>query len=125
MNSTLLTRIVRRAALPTALVCGFLLWWNFGSVVVPVGMDTMTAEFPPGTLCIVDKRPPPLAAGQVVWFTVDGGVLLSRVSRVDGDQFWVEHDNARSRFADGDELGPLPRSALRSLVLSSFRGEGG
>lgn len=114
---------MRRSMLPLALLLGFLLWWNYGTLTVPAGMDTMPEEYPPGSLCVIEKRPGSVAPGEVVFFEWGGGMLLSRVSRVEGDRFWVEHDAPDSRFPDGDELGAIGVSAVYGLVLTAFVGE--
>ena len=117
-------RVLRRAMLPMALAAALLFFWKFGTLTVPAGMDTLEELLPPGTVCVVDKRPWHVRPGAVVFVDLpDGGTLLSRVERVDGDRLWLRHDNPKSRFADGEELGALSVDAVRALVLTAFASE--
>lgn len=124
MDTIRLSRVLQRLMLPLALVLGLLVWWRYGTITVPAGMDTMPLEYPPGTLCIVDEHPARLIEGQVVFFDTGGGTLLSRVARVAGDRIWVEHDADDSRFPDGEQLGPIDEAAVRGLVLTKFLPDG-
>lgn len=119
-----ITRILRRAMLPLAIVLFVLLWWSFGTVTIPPGMDTVPSA-PPGSLIVIAKRPGALQPGNLILVRVGGGSLLTRVDRVVGDRLWVRHDNPDSRFPDGDELGPLPRDAVQGLVLTVLGGTEG
>ena len=119
VDPTRLSSVLRRGLLPLSLVLGLLLWWNYGTIRVPEGMDTLPDEYPPGSLCVVDKRPGAPRVGEVVFFSHRDGVLLSRIARVDGGSVYFDHDDA-SRFPDGEELGPVPASAIRSLLLTAL-----
>ncbi len=114
---------IRRAMLPLAIVLGVLLWWNYGTLTVPRGMDSMP-DYPPGTLCIIAKEPGNLAVGQVVFVDLGGGTVLTRITALDEETVTVRHDADDSALPDSDEVGPLPRSAVRALLLTAFRSDG-
>ncbi|MGA1525740.1 MAG: hypothetical protein ACO4CT_11500 [Planctomycetota bacterium] len=119
MDPTRLSVVLRRGLLPLALVLGLLLWWNYGTIRVPEGMDTLPDEYPAGTLCVVDKRPGAPRVGQVVFFAHRDGVLLSRIARIEDGFLFFEHA-AASRFPDGEELGPVPPEAVQALLLTAL-----
>jgi hypothetical protein len=119
VNTLRLSRAIRRIMLPLAVLLGFLLWWNYGTLTVPDGMDTLPDEYPPGCLCVIDMRPGAPRAGQVVFVAFRGGLLLTRIARVEGEVLFADHDDA-ARYPDGDELGPLPVTAVRAVVLTAF-----
>lgn len=123
MNTLRATRWMRRAIVPVALLCAVALLWNYGTISVPAGMDTMSRDYPPGTVCLVLKRPSRVAPNSVVFVDVAGGTLLTRVAGVTDEGLLVEHDNPQSRFPDRDELGLLPYTAVRGLVLTAFVAE--
>ncbi len=106
--------------LPVALVCALLVWWRFGTIRVPAGMDTMGEAFPPGAVCLVDEHPSAVLPGQVVFVEVGGRLYLTRVAEVDDDGFSVANDDPNSRLGDGRDLGRLPFTALRGVVLTTF-----
>jgi hypothetical protein len=120
VNTVRISRFLRRATLPVALVCLVLLWWNFGWLRVPIGMDTMGPEYPPGALCLIHKRPGELKAGQVVFVDYFGDVLLTRVERAGDGWFTVAHDRPSGTFGHGAELGRLTRDELVGLVLTTL-----
>ncbi len=89
-------------------------------------MDT-TPKIPPGSLCIVDKRGSVAKVGDEVFVDLpEGGTLLSRVQSIDGaDRLIVHNDRAESRLPDSNRFGPLPRSAVRGVVITTlFIGQG-
>jgi hypothetical protein len=120
-----LARWVRRAVLPFALLCGFVLYVCFGTIRVPAGMDT-TPAIPPGSLCIVDKRAGQAAVGHAVFVDLPkGGTLLTRVAAIDAQgRLVLRNDRADSELPDSRQFGPLPRSSVRGVVLCVFPGEG-
>lgn len=119
MDPTRLSYVLRRGLLPVAIVLGVLLGVNYGTIRVPAGMDTLPDEFPPGSLCVVDKRPGRPRVGEVLFFFHRDGVLLSRVARVEGDAVFFAHSDS-SRFPDGEELGPVPIQQVHALLLTAF-----
>ncbi|MGE3174106.1 MAG: hypothetical protein AB7O97_15875 [Planctomycetota bacterium] len=125
IHSLRLARLARRLTLPLALVLGAALFWCFGAIRVPAGMDTLP-EIPPGSLCILDRRDGRLQPGMAVFVDLpDGSTLLSRIEAVDDEgRLIVRNDNARSRLPDSAAFGALPRSAARGVVLVVFPGDG-
>ena len=123
MNPTPLSYVLRRGLLPVAIVLGVMLGVNYGTIRVPAGMDTLPDEFPPGSLCVVDKRPGPPRVGEVLFFLHRDGVLLSRVARVEGGAVYFDHSDA-SRFPDGEELGPVSVDQIHALLLTAFVPDG-
>jgi hypothetical protein len=113
-----LARLVRRLALPAVVVAGILLWRSYGVIGVPDGMDTMPQTHPPGTRCVVAKRPGKVVSGAVVFVDVPGGgTLLARVVAVAPDgSLAVAPDNPATRFAAALRA-PVPPAAVRGLVL--------
>ena len=114
-------RLVRRFTLPFAVAAGLFFWSRYGVIRVPEGMDTMPS-IPAGSACLVDKRGSIVVAGHEVFCDVpDGGTVLSRVVSVTADDAIVlEHDAKESRLPDSRAFGPLPRSAVRGVVLVVF-----
>lgn len=112
---------MRRLTLPLAVVAGVWFWLTFGALQVPKGMDTMPSA-PPGSSCLIDKRAGRARVGHEVFVDVpDGGTVLTRVLEVTADDLLVlRHDNAESRLPDSRAFGPLPRSAVRGIVLCVF-----
>ncbi|MBK8976820.1 MAG: hypothetical protein IPM29_12955 [Planctomycetes bacterium] len=113
--------LMRRALLPVAVLLALLLWRSYGTLRVPDGMDT-TPAVPPGSLCVIEKSPGDLRPGQLVFAELGGGLVLSRIRAVDADGVLLENDSRSSRLPDSRQLGPVPRSAIRALVLSTFAG---
>ena len=99
---------------------------HFGWQTVPGGMDTMPDSAPPGSICAIDKLPTTLkAATSLVFLEVPGGVLLSRVSRLEPDgRFHIRHDNRESKYLRYESMGPYSIDKVRGLVLGVFRFEG-
>lgn len=114
---------IRRLALPIVLLGSLLLWFNYGMLGVPSGMDTMIDSHPPGTRCLIAKRPSSVRQGAVVFVDLpQGGTLLARVAAVDDrGNLSLSCDNPRSPYArELDELGAVAPSAVRALVLVAF-----
>ena len=114
---------IRRLALPIVLLGSVALWFNYGLLGVPIGMDTMLDTHPPGTRCLIEKRPSRVRQGGVVFVDLpDGGTLLARVAAVDDQgRISLACDNPRSRYRElADELGAIDPSAVRALVLVAF-----
>lgn len=116
-----LARLVRRLALPCILIGGFALWYSYGVLDVPAGMDLMSDTHPPGTRCVVAKHPRALPRGAVVFVDMPPvGTLIARVEAVLSDgQVLLASDNPDSRFADWLQT-PVPPAAVRGLVLVAF-----
>ena len=111
---------MRRLMLPIALALLLWVYLTVGFLRVPMGMDTLPATHPEGSLCLIDKRRGSVQPGTVVFADVRGGTTLSRVvSREDG-YVLLQNDNPNSEFPDSDELGPLPVGAVRGVVLAVF-----
>ncbi len=121
VNSLKTARFLRRCMLPVALICGALLFYNFGTLKVPKGMDTMMDSVPAGTTCLIQKRPSKVVVGNVVFVDLPrGGTLVTRVDEVRGDRFTVRHENSSSRFGTGESLGELSVAMVRGIVIASF-----
>lgn len=122
MNTIRATRIVLRLGVMLLVLCAVVLYWNFGLLRVPAGMDTMTDTHPPGTLCVIEKAPSSLEEGAVVFIDLpDGSTVLTRVVTVHGDgSIAVRHDNRGSVFTYLEAHGPYRGAAVRGLVLTMF-----
>lgn len=121
-----LARLARRLTLPLALVAGIAFFACFGAVRVPPGMDTLPS-IPPGSLCIVDKRGGAAQVGDEVFVDLPlGGTLLTRVQAIDAEgRLVVQNDRQESQLPDSDQFGPLPRSAVRGVVITTlYSGQG-
>lgn len=120
-----LARRVRALTLPMALVMGFWFYRSFGILRVPAGMDSMPGT-PPGSVCIIDKRPSTAAVGHVVFVRAPGGgIVLSRVqSQTPAGSFVVLHDNPESALPDSRSFGPASPDAIVGVVLVLFPGPG-
>lgn len=121
MNPARLRPWVTRIGLVLTLVLVVLFVRTYGMLTVPPGMDTMP-DYPPGTLCVIEKWPGEVQIGAVVFVEVEDGSLLTRVAAVTDGTFQVRHDDPRSRFSrlQGEGLGWLPFARIRGLVLSGF-----
>ena len=121
MNPARLRPWVTRIGLVLTLVLVVLFLRTYGMLTVPPGMDTMP-DYPPGTLCVIEKRPAEVSVGAVVFVDVDDGSLLTRVAAVADGEFQVRHDDPHSRFArlQGEGLGWMPFERIRGLVLTGF-----
>ncbi len=120
MNTLRAAQLMRRLMLPAAVVVALWVYLTVGLLRVPLGMDTLTETHPEGSLCVIDKRSASVQTGAVVFVDALGGTLLSRVSSRDDGFIRLRHDNRGSAFPDGEELGPLPISAVRGVVLAVF-----
>lgn len=122
-----LRRWVVRAALPIVLLCALLLFWLFGTVRVPAGMDTMIDTLPPGTVLLLMLHPSRVEPGSIVLLDLPepiGGTLLSRVERVAADgSFSIRHDNRASRFVGLEQHGPFRMADVHGTVFTHFLGE--
>ena len=122
LDSMRAARLVRRVLPFVAVGSAILLYTHFGVVKVPAGMDTMPRVAPPGSLCLIHKRPPALGVGSLVFVELPerdgGGTLLSRVSRVTDAGIEVEHSNSGSRLPSSAQFGMLPRAAVRGVVIT-------
>lgn len=119
---------IRRLALPCVLLGGLWLWRGYGMLTVPAGMDTLPDTHPPGTRCLVEKRPRHVVAGAVVFVDVSAGtpddgeagtVLLRVVETTPDGRVTLAADNTASPWASLVRQ-PLPESAIRALVLVTF-----
>ncbi len=120
VDSMAWAKVMRRLLLPVAVLSAVILWFCFGVLRVPKGMDT-TPSVPGGSLCLVDKRQAAVVPGALVFVDVgDGATLLTRVVAVDHEteRFTCAHDEETSRFAS--YAGELPLAAVRSTVLATF-----
>jgi hypothetical protein len=97
------------------------LYRTYWFIVVPIGMDTMPAIYPPGTVCVIARNPSVVATGDVVFLEVQAGKtpLLARVRRVAGDQVYIAIDNRASPFV-GYVGQSYPRSSVQAVVKSKF-----
>ena len=117
-------RLLRRLMLPLALLLGLGLYWSFGWIRVPSGMDTMPDIHPAGSLCFVLKRPSVISVGAVVFVDLPGGgTLLARVVTVLEEGFELAADNPKSTFADMLRRTFHSPEALRAQVITSFSPE--
>lgn len=117
-------RALRRLTLPFAVIAGLWFWTCFGAIQVPKGMDTMP-HVPPGSVCLVDKRSDRVQERHEVFVEVPGGgTVLSRVVQITPEGLVVvQHDAATSSLPDSRAFGPLPREAVRGIVLCVFAGD--
>ncbi len=125
MNTIAATRWVVRLGIPVLIVSIVVLYVNYGLLGVPQGMDTMVDTHPPGTLCLIQKRPSSVTPGAVVFVDLDdGGTVLSRVVEVSDDEtFTIRHDNRKSVFLYLEERGPYRVDAVRGIVVSMLVNE--
>ena len=116
-------RRLRRAMLAVFFLALVYFFSCYGMYTVAPGMDTMPA-YPPGTFCVIEKNPRNLEAGHsvIILRAGAGGSLLSRVSRIEGDQIFIRHDNRRSVFLD-HEKHSWAVDDIRGLVLACFAAE--
>lgn len=122
-----LSRWIRRLALPVVLLALFYFYLHFGWQTVPTGMDTVPTSAPPGSVCAIAKRPTTLEAGTSLVFleVPGGGVLLSRVSKLEPDgRFHIRHENRESKYLRYESMGPYSMDKVQGLVLGVFRFEG-
>jgi len=119
-----LSRWIRRLALPVVLLALLFFYLHFGWQTVPGGMDTMPQSAPPGSICAIDKRPTTLKAETSLVFleVPGGGVLLSRVSKLEPDgRFHILHENRKSKYLRFESMGPYSIDKVQGLVLGVFR----
>ncbi len=123
LDPTAVARWVRRATLLGAVL--FVAWAaaTFGTLWVPVGMDTVPG-IAPGSWCLIDCRRSSVAVGRDVFVvSPDGVTLLSRVVAVDDDLVTVRNPNEAAAFPDSRVFGPLPRRSVRGAVLFALQPE--
>ena len=65
-----------------------------------------------------------IRAAVPVMKTAGGGTVLTRITALDDETVTVRHDAEDSALPDSDEVGPLPRAAVRALLLTAFRSDG-
>ncbi len=116
-----IARGLRRLMLPLAILLGLALYWSFGWIRVPAGMDTMPDSYPAGSLCFVLKHPSRVSVGAIVFVDLPtGGTLLARVSAIRDQGFELLADNPESKFAAMLRKTVHPPAALRAQVITSF-----
>ncbi len=121
MNTLRATRVAMRLGLPLFVASVALLWWFFGLLRVPDGMDSMLDTHPPGTTCIIWKTPRSVPVGAVVFCDVEGGSWLARVTAVAEDGgLALRCDNRASRFVALERASSYPAAAVRGMVLTQF-----
>ncbi len=122
MNPLYLAKLVRRGGLMLVLLGCLYLYWAFGFMVVPKGMDAMSPKYPPGTSLLVQERIDQVQPGYVVYLqTANGGMLLTQVAEVLPDgRFHIRHENRASRFVVHETQGPYEVSSVRGFVLTGF-----
>ena len=120
MNSLKAARLVRRSILPVAIVLVVWIYLSVGFLRVPAGMDSMPQTHPEGSLCLIDKRRSAVQPGSVVFVDAFGGTVLSRVHSLHDGSIEVRHDNPSSQLPSGQNLGRLPLSQVRGVVLAVF-----
>lgn len=111
---------IRRFTVLAAVLTFAWFFLRFGTQWVPRGMDTVP-ELPPESWCIVDRWASGLAVGSVVFYEGPLGLMVGRVSEVDGESFAVQNDNTMSRVPDSSSFGKLPRTALRGIVVGALQ----
>jgi hypothetical protein len=117
-------RRLQRIGWGVAIVAIVMFLLRFGAERVPRGMDTVP-DMPPGSLCFVDRSASSVQVGAHVFLEVpELGLVLSRVTAVDAATVTFRHPNANSGWPDSQGLGPLPRSCVRSTVLTTFAAGG-
>ncbi len=120
MNTLGMAKLMRRLMLPLAAVVVLWVYTSVGFLRVPVGMDTLPATHPEGSLCLIDKRRGSVQPGTAVFADVRGGTTLSRVVSRDDGFVILQNDNPNSELPDSDELGPVPLRVVRGVVLAVF-----
>lgn len=117
-------RYVLRIGLFVAIIGMVILVRTYGTVRVPVGMDTMPS-LPAGTTCIIQKRPSSVRKDSVVFVDLDdGSTVLARIATVDEQgALRLVIDNRESRFR-ALETRLYSLEDVRGLVLASFAPNG-
>ena len=103
-------------------VAAVAMWWCFGLLRVPEGMDTMPLSHPEGAVCLIQKRPWSVSPGAVVFLDLpDGSTVLTRVVSVSEDgELKIRHDNRSSRFVGLERGGPYRIEDVRGVVITAF-----
>ncbi|MFK7740952.1 MAG: hypothetical protein AB8H80_11575 [Planctomycetota bacterium] len=112
-------RRIRRATMVVGILGAVWFFVQFKTCWVPRGMATVPS-LPAGSWLVLDRWSMGLRVGSHVMIETPHGELLSRVSKLDDDEVWIEHPNARSGYGDSAMFGALPRTAVDGVVVVSF-----
>jgi len=101
---------------------GFYLYHRYEVIRLPEGGRSPLLRLAPGMRLWLDRRPPTIAAGDVVFFELEGGkVGFAEVERVDGEgetaRYWVVTDAPDVEAQDSDELGWLHRDSIQARLM--------
>jgi hypothetical protein len=98
------------------------LGWRVELVRLPAAGCSPLLRYAPGALLVVDRRPPHVFARDAVLFEAGETLLLGRVEELGGAAdagraLWIAADDPTCDAKDSDELGWIPRGAVRGRVL--------
>lgn len=119
MKPQLVVRRLQRGILALAFLGGLYLIWRVELLRLPPAGCSPVLRFAPGALLLLDGKPPRLHSGDVVLFEAEGSdtLYLGVVEREENGRYWILTDNAACPGTDSDDLGWIPRDALRGRAL--------
>jgi hypothetical protein len=113
----------RGALLVVSLLGAFYLTWRVDFLRLPRAGCSPVLRFAPGVLLVVDGHPPRVFEDDVVLFADGPALLIGIVARLGapgpdaGPPLWIVTDDETCSGRGSDELGWIPRDALRGRVL--------
>lgn len=109
----------QRILLGLAFLGALYLVWRIETLRLPSGGCSPVLRYSPGALLLLDGKPPGFHAGDVVLFEADGTdtLYLGVIEREEEERFWILTDNPICPGTDSDELGWIPRTAVRGRAL--------
>lgn len=114
-----LARVARRLTLGMALVAFAVFLFKFDTRWVPPGMNTVDG-IPGGSWVVLDSWLSGLRVGSDVMIETPHGLLVSRVSAIDGDEVTITHPNPDATWGDSRTFGALPIEQVQGTVLVVF-----
>lgn len=115
-------RLARRLTLVAVLAGGFYLYNRYEVIRLPENGRSPLLRLAPGKRLWLDRRPPAIVVGDVVFFELpDGKVGFAEVERVEGAgetvRCWVVTDAPGVEGSDSDELGWIPRESIQARLM--------
>ena len=115
---------IRRASLAAAALGALWIYWRFELLELPGAGCSPLLRLAPGSRLVVDRRPPRLAAGDVVLFDLgDGSLGIAEVERVAAEGLWLRTDAPGCPGPDSDELGWVAPERVGGRMVFAFAGD--
>ncbi|MFT7486081.1 MAG: hypothetical protein ACI9F9_001934 [Candidatus Paceibacteria bacterium] len=112
---------LRRLSLVVAALGGVYLWQRYEVFPLPDAGCSPLMSLSPGSTLWVDKQPPNLGVGDVIFFTLpNGSIGFGRCTKLQDRGLWLETDVEACPAVDSNSLGWVERNRVHGRLIMAF-----